>query len=245
MNENWPGHIAARLIPITLLLLTLLCWYYLFFGMSMNMTPAAKWQPVDILMLFIMWSIMMAAMMLPAAAPVILLIDKLNRQRLKRNSPYTQTLYFTFGYLLVWAFYSLLITLAQWWLHYMTLLSPMMVSNNLLFSALLLVIAGLYQWTELKQSCLRLCRSPMSLLSSHWQEGIQGAIKLGLIHGQYCLGCCWCLMALLFVTGVMNLKWIAILTLVVVIEKLLPKGELVSKLLGILLILFGVKLLIM
>ncbi|NQZ79812.1 MAG: DUF2182 domain-containing protein [Colwellia sp.] len=212
--------------------------------MTMNMEPVASWQLTDILMLFVMWSIMMIGMMLPSATPVILLINKLNQQRKTRQAPFTHTLFFISGYLLAWIFYSALITLIQWWLHHLSILSAMMISANHIFSGILLLIAGLYQWTPYKQKCLQLCRSPLSLLTTQWQEGINGAIRLGFKHGQYCLGCCWFLMALLFVTGVMNLKWIFILTLLVLVEKCLPKGDVLGKGLGILLVLLGINTLI-
>jgi len=213
------------------------------FAMSMNMEPIALWQFTDIFMLFVMWCIMMIGMMLPSASPVILLIDKLNRQRQVRNNAFTHTLFFTSGYLLAWVFYSALITLIQWWLHHLSILSVMMVSSNYLFSGILLIIAGLYQWTPYKQKCLQLCRSPLSLITTQWREGINGAIRLGFKHGQYCLGCCWFLMALLFVTGVMNLKWIFLLTMLVLVEKCLPKGEVLGKGLGIVLVLLGINVL--
>ena len=222
----------------------LLSWYYMVFAMTMNMEPVASWQLTDILMLFVMWSIMMIGMMLPSATPVILLINKLNQQRKTRQAPFTHTLFFISGYLLAWIFYSALITLIQWWLHHLSILSAMMISANHIFSGILLLIAGLYQWTPYKQKCLQLCRSPLSLLTTQWQEGINGAIRLGFKHGQYCLGCCWFLMALLFVTGVMNLKWIFILTLLVLVEKCLPKGDVLGNGLGILLVLLGINTLI-
>jgi len=213
------------------------------FAMTMNMEPVAQWQLTDIFMLFIMWSIMMVGMMLPSASPVILLIDKLNRQRQARNHTFTHTLFFIFGYLLAWLFYSVLITFIQWWLHHLSILSAMMVSINEQFSAALLLITGLYQWTPYKKKCLQLCRSPLSLITTQWQEGMFGAVRLGFKHGQYCLGCCWFLMALLFVTGVMNLKWILLLTIFVIVEKCFPHGEVVGKALGILLIILAMKIL--
>jgi predicted metal-binding membrane protein len=224
---------------ITLLILILASWYYMVFDMTMNMEPVVQWDSADIAMLFLMWAVMMAGMMLPSVVPVILLVDRVNQQRKQRNSPYTQTLYFVLGYLMVWTFYSLMITFVQWGLHHLALLSPMMVSANKFFSGALLIIAGLYQWSPLKQRCLQLCRSPLSIITTQWKEGIMGAIAMGVKHGQYCLGCCWFLMAILFVTGVMNLKWILVLTVLVMVEKLVPKGELVSKLIGAILILLG------
>jgi len=207
--------------------------------MTMNMDPVSQWRVVDIGLLFMMWGIMMAGMMLPSAIPVIMLVDKLNHRRKQHSKPFTQTLYFTLGYLLAWLVYSLLATLIQWWLHHLMILSPMMISINTGFSSAVLIFAGLYQWSPFKQKCLQLCRSPFSFISSHWREGIVGAIRLGLSHGQYCLGCCWLLMALLFVTGVMNITWIFILSMIVIVEKLLPKGEIISKTLGLLLIGYG------
>lgn len=231
-------------ILITLLILILASWYYMVFDMTMNMEPVVQWDSIDIAMLFIMWAVMMAGMMLPSVVPVILLVDRVNLQRKQRNSPYTQTLYFVLGYLMVWTFYSLMITFIQWGLHHLALLSPMMVSANEFFSGSLLIIAGLYQWSPLKQRCLQLCRSPLSIITTQWKEGIVGAIKMGVKHGQYCLGCCWFLMAILFVTGVMNLKWILVLTALVMLEKLVPKGEVVSKLVGVILIFLGLSLFI-
>lgn len=216
----------------------------MFYGMTMNMEPVATWSNADIALLFIMWAIMMAGMMLPSALPVILLIEKLNQQRQQRGASYTPTLFFSFGYLIAWAIYSIFITIMQTWLHHLELLSPMMDSANLQFSAIILIIAGIYQFTPFKQKCLQLCRSPLALISGDWQEGIKGAISLGLKHGSYCVGCCWFLMAILFVTGVMNLQWILILTLVVLVEKVVPKGEIVSKYLGALLIMLGLSYLL-
>jgi len=231
--------IQSWMILITLLVLILASWYYMVFAMTMNMEPAAQWNEIDIAMLFIMWAVMMAGMMLPTVVPVVLLVDRVNHQRKQRRSPYTHTLYFILGYLLVWAFYSFLITLLQWWLHLLAMLSPMMVSANTVFSSLLLIIAGLYQWSPLKLRCLQVCRSPLSIITTQWREGITGAILMGIKHGQFCLGCCWFLMALLFVAGVMNLKWILILTLLVMAEKILPRAEVLSKIIGVVLIGLG------
>ncbi len=223
-----------------ILLLIIFSWYYMLFGMSMNMQPVATWSYADIAVLMMMWAIMMAGMMLPSAYPVVMLVEQLNQKRIHRQASYTPTLFFVLGYLLAWTLYSVAISLIQYGLHYWALLNPMMRSANPWFSAALLIAAGSYQFTPLKQACLQRCRSPLSLLSLHWQEGIRGAVHLGFIHGQYCLGCCWFLMALLFVTGVMNLQWIFILTAVVLIEKVVAKGPYIEKALGLLLITLGV-----
>ena len=226
-------------IIITIFSLILFSWYYMFYGMTMNMAPVASWSNLDVAMLFLMWAIMMAGMMLPSALPVILLVERINTKRQANGLSYTPTLFFSFGYLLSWCFYSLSITWLQYSLHHLEILNAMMISDNALFSASLLVIAGGYQFSPFKQQCLQFCRSPLSLISSQWREGIIGALRLGIKHGSYCLGCCWSLMALLFVTGVMNLTWIFILTMVVLVEKLAPKGDVFSKFLGAGLIIYG------
>ncbi|PKG80931.1 hypothetical protein CXF85_21965 [Colwellia sp. 75C3] len=212
--------------------------------MSMNMAPVAMWSAFDISLLIMMWAIMMAGMMLPSALPVIMLVESINKKRKTNGLSYTPTLFFTLGYLLTWCFYSLLIAILQYALHHLELLNNMMVSDNNIFSAGLLIIAGSYQFSSFKQRCLNLCRSPLSLIASEWREGILGALTLGIKHGSYCLGCCWFLMALLFVAGVMNLTWILILTLVVLVEKLAPNGEWLSKILGLALVIYGMSYLI-
>ncbi|MCL1049914.1 DUF2182 domain-containing protein [Shewanella abyssi] len=239
--QQWlsPYGLKRSLVTLTLLLAIALSWYYMLFAMSMNMQPVRQWQPYDIWMLFTMWAIMMAGMMLPAAAPVILLVEKLNQQRQRRHACYAPSLYFMLGYLLAWSFYSALITLVQYALHHLSLLSDMMISANNTFTATLLLIAGIYQFSPLKQACLAQCRSPLNFITTQWREGIGGAIWMGFKHGQYCLGCCWFLMALLFATGVMNLKWILLLTLLVMLEKLLPFGRFSSRVIGAILVVAG------
>ncbi|SFC62102.1 Predicted metal-binding membrane protein [Pseudoalteromonas denitrificans DSM 6059] len=208
------------------------------------MAPISHWSTLDILLLFIMWSIMMAGMMLPSALPVILLVEKINQNRKIRKAKYSHTLYFVLGYLLSWTLYSFIITLVQYGLHYLSILSPMMISAQKWFTCLLLFSAGVYQWLPIKQRCLKLCRSPLSFIITQWQEGTLNSIKIGFKHGQYCIGCCWVLMALLFVAGVMDLKWILALTVIVLIEKLAPYGAVFSKILGIGLILSCVFILV-
>lgn len=237
-------NIERTAIIATIFIVILASWYYMLYGMTMNMAPVVTWSTLDIALLFIMWAIMMAGMMLPSALPVILLVASINQKRQINGLSYTPTIFFSLGYLLTWCFYSFSITWLQYTLHHFELISAMMISDNNIFSASLLIIAGIYQFSSIKQQCLQFCRSPLSLISSQWREGIVGALRLGVKHGSYCLGCCWFLMALLFVTGVMNLKWILILTIVVLIEKLAPKGEIMGKLLGLGLILYGFSLLL-
>lgn len=155
--------------------------------------------------MFFMWLVMMAAMMLPSAAPVILLYTTIARRSASAGSaPFAPSL-FVLGYLAIWSVFSLAAVLAQFFLEWTTLLSPMMESSSAVLSGILLIGAGIYQFTPLKHSCLRLCRSPLDFLTSHWRSGNRGAFVMGVRHGIYCLGYCWGLMLLLFVGGIMNL----------------------------------------
>jgi predicted metal-binding membrane protein len=207
--------------------------------MDMAMPQMQTWGWVDLVLLFVMWAVMMVAMMVPTAAPMILIFAKVNRQRRERQQPFVSTAVFLAGYLLVWSGFSLLATLAQWGLHSAALLSPMMVSTSAVLGGVLLVAAGIFQWTPLKYACLTHCRSPLSFLMTDWREGTRGALVMGLKHGSYCTGCCWFLMALLFVAGVMNLLWVATITAFVLIEKTVPRGDLVGRIAGVILVVAG------
>jgi predicted metal-binding membrane protein len=240
--------IAAGLIGITAL-----AWadmFYLAHGMnSMGMEKAMpriqSWGLVDAFAMFVMWSIMMVAMMVPSASPTILLYATLNRKRAQQKRPYASTGIFLAGYVAVWTAFSVIATLAQWGLHAAALLSPIMVSTSSVFGGILLIAAGIFQWTPIKHACLNHCRSPLDFLSSHWREGTAGAFSMGLRHGFYCLGCCWALMALLFVAGVMNLLWIAVIALFVLIEKIVPNGPIIGRITGGMLIMAGVTLVLL
>jgi len=234
--KSMQNKLANHLWSLSIFSIIFAAWYYMFFLMTMNMAPVEQWDYIDIVLLFSMWAIMMAGMMLPSATPIFHLIEQINQKRKARQVSYASSLYFVLGYFLAWLLYSLIITLLQWWLHHLVLLSPMMKSSQLWFTCALLVLAGIYQWLPIKQYCLSRCRSPLGFLTSSWQEGIKGAIKMGFIHGQYCLGCCWILMTLLLAFGVMNLQLIVALTLLVAIEKLAPNGQIFSKVLGVLLV---------
>ena len=188
---------------------------------SLLMPSMIDWSVVDLLLVFIMWAVMMAAMMLPSSAPLLMLLAKINTERYGRRRALLATGVFGLGYLAVWSGFSLLATLAQWGLLEARLVSSMMNSASPILSAALLAAAGMYQFTPLKHACLARCRSPLSVLLNHWREGFPGAFAMGLRQGAYCTGCCWLLMGLLFVFGVMNLIWIAGLSLLVLMEKLL------------------------
>ena len=225
-------------------------WVYLLYlargmgGMDMSadmaMPRTQPWGVVDLALLFVMWAVMMVAMMVPSASPLILLVAAANRKRSERRDPLVPTGLFLTGYLLVWTAFSAVATAAQWGLHTTALLSSRMVSASPVLGGLLLLTAGVFQFTPLKQACLTHCRSPLGFVMSHWREGPGGAVRMGLEHGLFCVGCCWVLMALLFVAGVMNLLWVAVISLFVLAEKVLPRGELVGRLGGAALLVAGV-----
>jgi len=206
----------------------------------MSGPDTAPWSVGTLLPLFLMWAEMMVAMMIPSAAPMILTFAMVNRERRKQKLPFVPTGIFLLGYLAVWTGFSALAAVAQWILHARALLSPMMVSTSALLGGVLLIVAGVFQWTPLKNACLTHCRSPLSFLMMDWREGKWGAFFMGLKHGAYCTGCCWFLMALLFVAGVMNVWWIAIIALFVLLEKVVPEGLGVGKVAGVLLVAWGV-----
>ena len=216
---------------------------------DMLMSPVT-WTPGYALLMFSMWWLMMIAMMLPSAAPMVLLHAAVTRKGLERteNAGPTSgsqrlrstTTAFIAGYLAVWGAFSLVAVIAQWELERGELLSAMMMSTSNLLSSSLLLAAGVWQLTPLKTVCLRHCRFPIGFLSTHWWPGVGGALRMGIEHGGFCLGCCWFLMALLFYGGVMNLIWIVGLALFVLVEKVMLAGVAVGRVTGLLLIAWGV-----
>lgn len=231
-----------------------LAWLYLVHlagampGMSMEDMPgmamAHVWTAAELGLLFVMWAVMMIAMMVPAATPMVLTFARVQRQRREADRAAVPTALFVLGYAAVWAAYAALAALAQWRLHEVALLSPAMVSASAWLGGGLLVTAGIFQWTPLKQACLAKCRSPLSFLMTEWREGRTGAVVMGVRHGTYCVGCCWALMALLFVAGVMNLLWIAALAAFVLVERVAPGGRLVGRVAGALLVVGGLVVLL-
>jgi predicted metal-binding membrane protein len=213
-------------------------------AMGMAMPQMQAWDLVDLVFLFLMWAVMMLAMMVPSAAPMILMFTTVNRRRAEQQQAAVRTGIFLLGYLIVWTAYSALAASAQWGLHAATLLSPMMAVTSRYLGGALFIAAGIFQWTPLKEACLTTCRSPLGFIMSEWREGVGGALVMGLRHGAYCVGCCWALMALLFVAGVMNLVWVAAIAAFVLIEKVVPGGRQVSRLAGALFVVAGVLLLI-
>jgi len=199
-------------------LLALLSWWFVAAGAGMRaMTATMQAPPFGALIL--MWWLMMVAMMLPSATPAILLYARVRESRGDESS-IAQTPVFLAGYLSIWLLFSILAAFAQG-----LLAGPSMTLGNRWAESALLIAVGVYELTPLKKGCLTRCRSPAEFLTRHWRPGWGGAVRLGVLHGADCLGCCWMLMALLFVGGVMNLLWIVGLTLIVTVEKLLPRGD--------------------
>lgn len=228
-----------------------LAWLYLWLGaasmdsgnghsMAMAMPGEPAFQPAALAITFVMWIVMMVGMMLPSAAPTVLLYGSMVRKHAERGGLVLPAVWvFVSGYLLAWAGFSLAATLLQSVLEHAALLTPMMASASRRLSGVLLVAAGVYQLTPLKDLCLSKCRSPVQFFMTHWRPGAAGALRMGMAHGAYCVGCCWALMLLLFVAGIMNLAWVALIAAFVLLEKLLPAGRLASRLAGAVLMIVG------
>ena len=214
-------------------LLALLSWLFVLGGAGMDAAMLGAMHSPPFGALLIMWWVMMAAMMLPSAAPAILLYGRVREMR-NRDSTFAASWFFLIGYLAVWLLFSLAAASVQW-----LLTGPSMTLPGRWSEGTVLLVAGLYQLSPLKAACVRQCRSPAQFISRHWQGGWRGAVRLGILHGAYCVGCCWMLMALLFVGGVMNLLWIIGLTTLVSLEKLAPRGPLFGRLVGVAMIGWG------
>jgi predicted metal-binding membrane protein len=242
-----------------LVLLMALTWTYVLWlkrqmsmpempGMEMAMAAMGPqnrlWDTTDLMFGFVMWVVMMAGMMLPSVAPMILLYARVGRRAEAQHTPFAATGWFAGGYLLAWAGFSILATLVQAALNQAALLTPTMASASNILGGIILIVAGTYQWTQLKDRCLASCRAPLSFILRHggFQRRALPSLGLGLRHGLYCIGCCWALMMLLFVGGVMNLTWIAGIAALVFLEKILTDGRAVSRVFGSGLIIGGVTL---
>lgn len=250
-ESGWESRLLSRdsvAAGLALAVVGGLSWWYLF-RMAEGMVPATRatslpeWTPVYFVMMVVMWGVMMVAMMLPSAAPMILLY----RQVARRNriaGVFRATALFALGYFTLWLCFSLAATSVQWWLESLALLSPMMRSQSSAFSGAILILAGVYQWSPLKQTCLHHCRAPLLFLARHWHPGLTGAFRMGVAHGAYCIGCCGALMALLFVGGVMNLAIVAVIAVLVLLEKLVPGGQWLAVLSGLVAFVLGLGFLV-
>jgi predicted metal-binding membrane protein len=252
MNRNAPEPAAppTRAAPprphagtVLVLVISAIAWTVLVWGAvdmghplaQLTMPHSSAWTGANLIAIVVMWSVMMAAMMLPTSLPMLRSFVQISL----RQAQHGRVAGFITGYLLVWSGFSLAATAAQWLAQSFGWVDMMIVSASAGFSALLLLVAGAYQFTPLKRACLGRCRSPVAFLLGEWRAGARGAFVMGLRHGLFCLGCCWALMALLFVGGAMNLPWIVALSLGVAFEKLAPAGERIARVLGLLLIAAG------
>ncbi|UCC13506.1 MAG: DUF2182 domain-containing protein [Gammaproteobacteria bacterium] len=232
-----------RLVVISgLVLITLLAWIYLLSGAGMDMdmdgmdpdmVMPMPWSPAYAFVMFLMWWVMMIAMMLPSAAPMILLFALVNRKSRELHAPYVSTSIFALGYLVAWGGFSIAAVVLHYLLEQAGLLSMRMASAADWLGAALLIAAGVYQFTPLKDACLRHCRSPIAFIAEHWRPGPSGALRMGIYHGAYCVGCCWVVMGLLFYGGVMSMWWIVGLAALVLLEKVLPIGRGIASLSGV------------
>jgi predicted metal-binding membrane protein len=203
---------------------------------------ATGWMWDGFVAFFLAWVVMMAAMMFPAAAPMLLLFRTVSTQRRARGNAFVPTWVFAAGYLLVWA----VIGAATWMLVQLgsELASRLGAAERATWGPLalgaVLIVAGLYQLTPLKRVCLDHCRTPLGFVTRHWRDGYRGALQMGVIHGLYCLGCCWALFAVLVAAGVMSLAWMLLMTLVIFAEKVLPLGPRASQVVGVAFLVLGI-----
>jgi predicted metal-binding membrane protein len=207
---------------------------------ALTMPLDASWSLAEIVAVWLMWAVMMGAMMLPSAIPMMLV----HRRVAARKEPTRADshLWFVLGYLLGWTVFSGAATAAQWGFQEAEVLSHMLKLRNPVLAGSILIAAGIFQFTSIKAACLRKCRTPIGFVMTEWRSGRIGALRMGLSHGKYCIGCCWALMMVLFVGGVMSLTTIAALSSIVLIEKLTRHGELIAKIGGVILMLWGVAL---
>ena len=230
------------LILSSLAVLVLIAWVYLVVldtnspEMSQGLHP---WVLMDFVMMFLMWAVMMTAMMVPSAMRTVLIYAAISARAHSRGQYIAPVSLFVLGYIAIWTLFSFVATVLQWVLEMAGLLSPMMISTSSTLGAVLLISAGIYQFMPIKKACLKHCQSPALFLTSQPKKGSLGAFQLGLNHGLYCLGCCWVLMGLLFLGGVMNLIWILAISLFVLLEKMLPEHMYSVQLTGLAMMLAG------
>lgn len=208
---------------------------------SMAGAVAAPWSATTFAYALVMWAVMMVGMMVPSATPMILLYARVGRKAAQQGKPFAATGFFAAGYLSAWILFALVAVLGQWLLDRALLLTPALASASAVLSGIVLIAVGLFQFTPLKDRCLSQCQAPLLFIQSHggFRREAGGAFGLGVRHGLYCVGCCWALMALLFVGGVMNVLWIAAIAIFVLAEKVVPGGRILSRIAGVALVLAG------
>lgn len=236
-----------RIIVFSIVGITVLAWNYLIMmaGDVMVMAEAmtgprtVSWTAVDFTMAFIMWAAMMVGMMLPTASPMVLMFAKVNRNQCNEGKPVVATGIFVAGYVAIWLVFALVAALLQWSLQMIGLLASAMGTANVVFGGIIMIVVGMYQWTPYKDACLRLCQTPLGFLMTRWRDGIGGAFRMGLSHGVYCVGCCWALMLLMYVGGIMNLLWMAALAVLMLAEKITPPNSWLPRIVGVMLVTWG------
>jgi predicted metal-binding membrane protein len=245
------------IVGVSLALLAGLCWAYLaIVAGAMNamtdaggstqfmwLMPMGRWNLADFGLAALMWIVMMIGMMVPSAAPMILLYAAIRRREAGAGNVLPPTALFLTGYLAVWTGFSLAAAALQFGLVEARLMSDLMESESAALGAGILIAAGVYQLSPWKRACLAHCRSPIAFLLHHWRPGAVGALRMGLSHGAYCLGCCWLVMCVLFALGVMNLAWVAGISILVLAEKITRFGAAIARIAGALLIGAGVLIL--
>jgi predicted metal-binding membrane protein len=234
--------IAGALLLITALALGYIGWLATGFDMSAMMSANfVAWSPGYFTFMLVMWIVMMVGMMTPSVAPTVLLYAEFARRNTRTGQVFPSAAWFVAGYLLAWSAFSALATLCQWLLEWLALVTPMMAGTSRRLGAGVLIVAGVYQWMPMKQSCLAKCRSPLSFIQQQGglPSNVRSALRLGWRHGLYCIGCCWALMLLLFAFGVMNLYWIAGLMVFVLLEKILPFAGIFSRVAGVVAVIAG------
>jgi predicted metal-binding membrane protein len=219
-------------LALVCLLASAYTWHVADGHMAWCSLTTAPWRAGDMAASFAMWAVMMTAMMVPSVSPTVLAFARISRSRRQHAMPYVPPAVFLAGYLAAWTAFSAAATAAQEGLRSAALLSPEMAANSRPLGRALLICAGIFQWMPLKNACLRHCRSPLGFLLTEWRDGRAGALRMGWKHGLFCVGCCWLLMALLFVVGIMNLVWVAAIAAFVIVEKIMPAGPLVGRAAG-------------
>lgn len=241
------------IVVVSLVGVTALAWAYLAvlatamasmenpggWGAFMGLMPMGRWGLLEYALAFAMWALMMVGVMIPSAAPMIVLCARVARRVQVKDQPLAATSTFAAGYLLAWSAFSLVAAIIQGVLVDLALVTNAMTSASAVLSGAVLIAAGLYQWTPMKHACLAHCRSPIHFLSQHWRPGRWGALRMGIEHGAYCVGCCWVLMAVLFAVGIMNLAWVAAIAAFVLIEKAAPFESWTRRVAGALLVVLG------
>ena len=237
--------VYMRTGAITLVALSVVGWALIIWSVANMSSPIvalmmpmdAAWAVKEFIAVWLMWAVMMGAMMLPSAIPMIVIHKRVSEKRDPQT--FSANRWFLAAYLLIWAIFCVAASFLQWGFQSAGILSHMLKLQGNLVGGAILIAAGFFQLTPLKAACLHKCRTPMGILLTDWRSGRAGAFGMGLRHGGYCVGCCWALMVVLFVAGVMNLATIAVLSGIVALEKLAPRGELFAKLGGIALIAWG------